>query len=716
MADEDELYYLQPGFDLNTLTVPRLRSILVAHNIHYPSSAKKSQLLEILGNELLPKREKLLRAQARVRRTSKGITDVPSSQESTISSDEGDDRQLMPPPPAPRTPRSRKSKSDLAAEESVGRAPSTSKRTKTPSRRSVTRTPRASDTEHTEPEEAKSTVRRPRKSAPTQPVLEPAVKIEEPDARLKRESLEAGTSPFSDENPFQSGSSPPSASDRRKSASRSRKSLSSTTTTKRGQTSSTSLKPEDSPPSRSTVSFPISRVMSADTEDGVTTTEEFTPDAARELAEDEQNGQLVPGRTSTLVRRKKKKPTGPIAKTAPLAILTSVLGALGAWYRQEKINVGYCGVGEPNWSLASNPHIPAWVHENFQPSCEPCPQHAVCYPNMEVECETDFVLKPHPLSLNGGVPLPPTCEPDSEKQRRIKAVADRAIEELRERRAAYECGEEVTAPSNAVARETQAAKAVAKPTKSQLEITEEDLKQTVSKMKRRGMTDEEFEDLWRGALGDILGRDEVQVTQDRSGRQLVSSSSLARLPFTCAIRRSVLRAIAENRIPIAILILLVSGLAYGRNQIITHKQNTARIPGLVATTLDRLATQASLNQEGRVSEPFISIGQLRDDVLRSVFSASERERVWRSVRRIVEGNSNVRAGNREGGKTGEVSRVWEWIGPVDLAPGLEGRRSGGLITDGRAGGSSSPGEDGVVKAEDRSNMETRRWDEGRAIY
>jgi hypothetical protein len=134
---------------------------------------------------------------------------------------------------------------------------------------------------------------------------------------------------------------------------------------------------------------------------------------------------------------------------------------------------------------------------------------------MDVECENDFVLKPHPLSLNGVVPLPPTCEPDSEKQRRIKAVADRAIEELRERRASYECGEEITTASNPVAREADAVKAVAKPAKPQLEITEEDLKKTVSKMKRRGMTDEEFEDLWRGALGDILGRDEVQVTQDR---------------------------------------------------------------------------------------------------------------------------------------------------------------------------------------------------------
>ncbi|OAP58383.1 hypothetical protein AYL99_07473 [Fonsecaea erecta] len=710
MADEDELYYLQPGFDLNSLTVPRIRSILVAQNVHYPSSAKKAQLLEILEQEVLPQREKLLRAQARVRRTSKGITDVPSSQ-GTLDDDDGDDGQLMPPPPPPKTPRSRKSKSDLTAAAS---AASTSKRTKTPSRKSATRTPRASDTE---PEGEKSTVRRVRKSAPVEVAPEPSVKIEQPDSKPKRKSASAAeTSPFSDDNPFQSGSSPTSAShDRKSSASRTRKSLSSTSTVKRRQTTSPPIKSEEFSPSRSQVLFPVSRVSSGDAEDGVDVTEEFTPEAARELAEAERNGQLIPNRTSTLVRRKKKKETNAVVKNAPLAIITTVLAALGAWYRQEKVNIGYCGVGEPSWSLASNPHIPAWVHENLQPTCEPCPQHAVCYPNMEVECESDFVVKPHPLALNGLVPLPPTCEPDSEKQRRIKAVADRAIEELRERRAAYECGGDVTSSSMAVAKEPEAVKTVAKSAAPKLEVAEEELKQTVSKLRRRGMTELEFEELWRGALGDIKARDEVEVTQDGSGRTLLSSSSLARLPFACAVRRSLLRAFTENRIPIAILILIASALVYGRKKILSYQQATAQIPGLVATTLDRLATQAALHQDGRASEPFISVGQLRDDVLRNVFSVSERERVWRNVRKIVEGNSNVRAATREGGKTGEWSRVWEWIGPLDLAPGLEGRRSGGLITDGRTAEGSSRGNS-VVKADDSSTVEVRRWDEGRPIY
>ncbi|KAK7887557.1 inner nuclear membrane protein enriched at telomere/subtelomere region [Exophiala xenobiotica] len=707
MAEEDELYYLQPGFDPNTLTVPKIRSILVTHDIPYPSGAKKGQLLEVMEQDLLPQAKKLLKAQARVRRTSKGIQDVPSSQEATVDGDEEADKQTMPPP---KTPRSRKSKADLSVDPGSV-VPSTTRRTKTPSRRSTTRTPRVSDTEP----EIERTVRTSRKSVP-RPILEPSVRIDEPDARMKRESLEAGTSPFSDENPFQSGSSPPSGADRRKSASRSRKSLAATSTkkspTKRRETRSPTIKSEEFEPSRSSYSFPLSKVTSDETEDNVPVTEEFTPDAARELAEQERNGQVVQSRPSTLVRRKKQKPAGTIAKTAPWAVMTTVLAALAGWYRHEKINVGYCGVGQPHWSLAENPHIPAWVHQSWEPACEPCPQHAICYPNMDVQCETDFVLQPHPLSMNGLLPLPPTCEPDSEKERRIKAVADRAVEELRERRAAYECGDKITKTEEAVSTAAAEVKTVAKSTVStKLQVSDEDLKKSVSKLRRKGMTEDEFEDLWRGALGDIMGREEVEVTHDKSGRLVLSSTSLARLPFGCAVRRSLVRTLSQNRIPIGILILVLSSMAYGRYKLVAYKQATAQIPGLVATTLDRLATQAALNQDGRSAEPFISVGQLRDDVLRHVFSASERERVWQNVRKIVETNSNVRAATREGGKTGEWSRVWEWIGPVDLAPALEGRRSGGLIE-----GGGSRAERSLEGTPDRSNLEVRRWDEGRPIY
>lgn len=515
MADEDDLYYLQPGFDFNGLTVPRLRNILVEHNIAYPSGAKKGQLIEIVEQDLLPQAKTLLKRQARVRRTSKGITNVPSSQDSTLDDDDEDERQLMPPPPAPKTPRSRKSKSDLASGSVAAGAstPSISRRSNTPSRRSTTRTPRASDTE---PEVETTVRRRSRKSAPAQAVLQPAVKLDEPDRRMKRESRDAEHSPFSDDNPFQSGSSPPSRTKRLSSVSRTRKSLASSSEkkspTKRRQTTSPPIKQEEFSPQRTAIEFPVSR-LTANSSDGIPLTEEFTPDAARELAEQERNGQVVPGRASALVRRKKQSPS-TVAKLAPWSVLTSILIGVGALYRQEKINTGYCGVGQPHWSLADNPRIPAWLHENFEPQCEPCPQHAICTSNMEVECETDFVLKPHPLSLNGLVPLPPTCEPDSEKERRTNNVAERIVTVLRDTRAAYECGDEAGSTILSGDSGSGDTKSVSTPSASQPYISEEDLKSIISKRRRKDMPDSEFDGIWQGAIGTVLGRDEVEATRD----------------------------------------------------------------------------------------------------------------------------------------------------------------------------------------------------------
>ena len=475
MAEEDDLYYLQPGYDLNSLTVPRLRNILVMHDIAFPGSAKKAQLVDIVEGELLPKAKKLLRERDRVRRTSKGITDVPSSQEGTELGDE----DLMPPPPVPKTPRSRKSKTNLAEA-----TPSTSRRSKTPTSRKSSSKARQSDTE-TDGERVAASSRKTRKSTPGPTPVASAVRVVEP-ARARRED---GASPFSDDNPFQQGSSPSPNSRRISSTSRSRKSTGRQSTSRRRETSSPVIKHEEE--GKATYEFSAS--------DFVPVTEEFTPEATRELHADQSDGQVVSRRSQALVRRK-KKPVSTAAKATPAILLTTVVAALTGWYRQEKVNVGYCGVGQSSWSLASNPNIPAWVHENFQPQCEPCPPHAVCFPNMDVKCESDFVLQQHPFGAGGLLPVPPTCEPDSEKEKRVKAVADKAVEELRERRVEWECGEDVVsgAPS----------------TPATLEIPEETLKLEVAKMRRKDMSPDQFENLWRGALGDIMGRDEVEVTRD----------------------------------------------------------------------------------------------------------------------------------------------------------------------------------------------------------
>lgn len=483
MADRDELYYLEPGFDLATLTVPRLRSILVAHEINYPSSAKKGDLIEIVEDQLLPQARKLLRQRDRVRRTSRGITDVPSSQESNVEDES--EREMPPPPPPTKTPRGRKSRSDL--QDQVEPTPKTTRRSKTPTSRKTVKAPRVSESET----DTMVSTRKPRKSTADPVAPTPATN------KVSRKSRDADESPFTQDNPFQQGSSPISDSKTAPSTSRTRKSIGGSTARK-----SSSRRRTGSPTraKREEFEIPISHLSTG--ADNVEVTEEFTEDARHELARDMQTDRRVAKARSNAIL-KRKKPQSTAAKTASWSVLGLVFTIVTAWYRQEKVAVGYCGVGQAEWSLADVENVPVWVND-LGPQCEPCPNHATCYPGMKAECDHDFVLREHPLSLNGIVPLPPTCEPDSAKEKKIEIVTKKAIHELRENTAEHECG-----TSNG----KQGAATIVSPVK--LGLYEEELKERVAAQRRKGLSDDEFEDLWSSALGAIKARDEVELKEDK---------------------------------------------------------------------------------------------------------------------------------------------------------------------------------------------------------
>lgn len=484
----DALEYLSPDFDLNSLTVPRLRSILVNHDVPYPASAKKAQLIGILQDEVLPQAAMLLRERERVKRTSDGITDM-GSRASSVVDDVGDhqpdtDREsLPPPPPTPSTAsmttgarrgRPKRSTRGSTADTENMNTPDT--RFTTSRRTSARPETKPGVSDGTTPR--RSTARNLRRSEiPSSAEPEPAVKSEPTDASV-----------FSDDNPFQSGSpSLPSSHDR------TRKSGLRTSTeglrVRKSETPS-SLKRESAgtaaiPPYSTSLSSP--KEESSEEEDEVSAGEEFTPEEQLAL-EHEHAGMLYSPNAQS---RRRSRGQGTASKMLAWLVILSLLGSFGAWWRREKIEIGFCGIGKPTWSLVDT-KVPEWANV-LEPQCETCPSHAFCYPNFEARCEHDFLLKPHPLSLGGLVPLPPTCEPDSEKARRVKAVTDKAVEKLRDRRAKWECGE---LPEDG------------KGSKSP-EISEPDLKQEVGKKRRKGMSDVEFDDLWKGALGELIGRDEV---------------------------------------------------------------------------------------------------------------------------------------------------------------------------------------------------------------
>lgn len=493
-----EMEYLSPKFDPASLTVPRLRAILVSHDINYPASAKKPQLIDIFTSELIPRSRKILAARSRIRRTSKGITDMPSSQESTVNGDEDEETNSMPPPPVPSTTKRKPRKSTRAVtDENTPEAPTPTQRLSSGSKRS-SKHARQSDTE-TDPEgEAhRPTARRSRRSETT-----PAVKIEEPTDAATRPPLRS--SAFSDENPFQSGSSPLAASEsRRKSSGTSgdrQKSASRRWRTEGVSTKEKSPIQQDDgiivPSSRNfEVTIPRTKTIKVKDEpiDDLDAGEEFTPEEQLELVRE----RAANGEVDILPPRKKRvsEKSSSLPKSAPWVILTTLLSGYALWFRQEKLAIGYCGIGRPQNEL-SRMQVPEWAGA-VRPSCEPCPQHAFCYEGMETQCEQDYVLRPHPLSLGGLAPLPPTCEPDGEKVRRVKAVADRAVDELRDRNARWECGTLVDEEGKSV---------------STAQVDTQDLKSAVAKKRRRGMSEAEFEDLWKHALGEIMTREEVTAS------------------------------------------------------------------------------------------------------------------------------------------------------------------------------------------------------------
>ncbi|KAH9909302.1 Man1-Src1p-C-terminal domain-containing protein [Xylariomycetidae sp. FL2044] len=713
MSDSENLDYLQPGFDAKSLTIPRLRSILVSHNVPYSSSAKKAQLVDIFNEKVLPQSKKILDARARAKRSSRGIVDADSQSSSTPF----DDQEELPPPRAStrRSRSPRKASARIKSEELETEPPmpapvtSPSKRASRASSRQL----RASDADTNPDTDGSVALRRVRRE-PT-----PQIKKEDSDEGFFRRTSDV----FTRDNPFQSGSSPSIADDRPSSRRRTTgplnaRSPSGGTRRRTGGPVDPDKEADDGYVKPNRLGTPPNLLRRQKTPEPelsvIEPGEEFTPEEQLELAAEQAlNGgtELVPSRQSYQAA---KGGWG----TPLLVLFITILGVYAGWYRQEKIAVGYCGVGQIGSSIPSEFEVPEWaqsvlppriatpqsVIDALEPNCEPCPPHAYCYADFSVRCEQDYILKPHPFALGGVIPLPPTCEPDGEKARRVQSVADRAVEELRERTAQFECGDSIDEAGTKL--ETAA-------------IEEQELKQTISKKRSKKMSNDEFEDLWGSALGDIKARDEVEVDvkpASDSGsvpNTYLTSTSLSRVPITCAVRRSIRLGLARHRLKISTLMALVATLVYARYRYRSARTVMEQVPPLVNTVLERLATQRQLGDED-VDDPWLFLPNLRDDVLRSVHSLRERERIWERVKRVVEQNSNVRTGQREG-RSGEIGRAWEWIGPT-AADGARRRKSGrvsfGPDVKGEEEYGSSPAQPAL---EDKSKIH-QKWEESRPIY
>jgi hypothetical protein len=474
MADaRGEYWWLEPGVDANKITVPQLRRILLTHDVQYSSSAKKPDLVALFNSAVAPHAEKFLRDYGRTKRSARGIQDVPSSSASTVTTEDTEDETLLAPTPATTRRTSRRTTREPTEE-----VEAPARRAKTPSRAVPAKHSRATEAEADE----RPAVRRVRKS------VTPAVREPSPEPETWRRS--GVDSPFTQENPFQSGSSPTApdtaARDRRRRTMGSEQKERRKSETNRRKTFQPKTEQLDEGvvvPTRDNFDPDINQ-------EEPDVSEEFTPEEQLELVRDRaRSGErdILPPRR----RIKSAKATGTLKAMAGTLLLTAAAVFGGAW-RQEKIAVGFCGVGRDAIGLAGL-DVPEWASD-ILPKCEPCPPHAQCYRELKLTCDKDFIKQEHPLSLNGLVPIPPTCEPDSQKTRLLNSFTDRGVQILRKHRAQYECGEP-DADGNPV---------------ESPEVKQVELKQQMATETRNKLSDAEFNELFDRAWPELSLRDEIQ--------------------------------------------------------------------------------------------------------------------------------------------------------------------------------------------------------------
>ncbi|KAK2035888.1 hypothetical protein LZ31DRAFT_420315, partial [Colletotrichum somersetense] len=73
---DDNVDYLQPGFDPNKATRERLKNILHAHEIDFPPNPKKAILVALFKDEIEPRACATLKERDNIKPSAKGIIDM----------------------------------------------------------------------------------------------------------------------------------------------------------------------------------------------------------------------------------------------------------------------------------------------------------------------------------------------------------------------------------------------------------------------------------------------------------------------------------------------------------------------------------------------------------------------------------------------------------------------------------------------------------------
>ncbi|KAF9206058.1 inner nuclear membrane protein enriched at telomere/subtelomere region [Haplosporangium sp. Z 27] len=332
----------------------------------------------------------------------------------------------------------------------------------------------------------------------------------------------------------------------------------------------------------------------------------------------------------------------------PMRLITFfVVFIFGMWYRQTRFRIGFCTA-----TSYSSDHSSSWNQQTWDwiyPTCIPCPTHATCSsPHKNPVCPPEYILKPHPLSLGNFLPLTPECVLNRAKEYQSLQVAD-AVEQILHRKAGIEECKTFSPPLKT------------REFISRQQISLSELRRTILSMKDSSVSQRDFEQYWKLAVGEIYRRsDTVFIERGSTDDHLLSLKPDK--PLVCRVRQGIAGWILAYRSYLLGFVIISSIGLLIRRHILGRREEERVIQGLVDDVLCKLADQSHYHYIDPVLcfDPYLPQIHLRDALLTDVQAPAKRQELWDKVSAIVDRNANVRVSAQE--VRGEIHRVWEWVG------------------------------------------------------
>lgn len=355
-------------------------------------------------------------------------------------------------------------------------------------------------------------------------------------------------------------------------------------------------------------------------------------------------------------------------------ILFLALMSFGLWYRQTRIDIGYCTpstfIPTPtnNKHLTTKQFLVKWLY----PTCIACPDHARCNsPGADPLCPPEYILRPHPLSFGNLLPLTPTCVLNKAQEYQSLQVADAAESILHKRAGQEECMTSIRPQPSAELFARQ-------------RLSASDLRKEIESLKDASVSQEDFNQYWTLALNELYRRSSTISIEQGIGERCLRSVKPAR-PIFCRVRQGILGWIDQFKEILFALLTLGMGGLLTRSYILKRREEAMIVQGLVEEVLSKLSEQADASAVDPIyyAHSFVPQIHLRDALLARIHSPMRRQGIWEKVSVIVDKNANVRVSAQE--LHGEIYRVWEWIG----ASGVLSQKKGSLGASTRSTSSAS---------------------------